>query len=77
MIMGVIDGLVQRGGVGAADDDRIDAAVDQLAHLLDLVESLRFDWVMTTSLTSPSFFHLGISTVCRRSITSARQVLPA
>ena len=35
-VVGVFDGLVERGRIGAADDDRVDALVDELPHLLNL-----------------------------------------
>ena len=36
LVIGIFHGLVQRRGIRATDDDRIDALVDQLPHLLDL-----------------------------------------
>ena len=41
LVIGVFDGLVEGGRVRAADDQRVDAAIDELAHLLDLHGILR------------------------------------
>ena len=78
LVIGVFHRLVERGRVGAADDDGIDALVDELAHLLDLHRvlevGLRDDDVLDQAR---SFFHFGMISFCRRSIAVARQVLPA